>query len=279
VLYQLSYTHRDPISGAPGESSRVLSLPRCRSPWPGREQRPRFAGVSTFVLVPGAFHGGWAWAPVAEELQRRGHIAIPVTLTGLGERKHLLSPSVNVETHIDDIVNTLVYRDLTDVTLVLHSYSGVLAGPVAEQAEGRVTRIVLAGGFLTHPGESNFSVEPPESVAAFRRLADEGGDGWRIPVQRSFLERWGVTDPALAALVWPRLTDFPLRCSTEAVAYDPRVLASLPRSYIEHTAPPLQALDVSVARARDEGWIMRDIAAGHDFMLEKPMETADLLEG
>ncbi|MEX1209724.1 MAG: alpha/beta hydrolase family protein [Candidatus Nanopelagicales bacterium] len=233
--------------------------------------------MSTFVLVPGAFHGGWVWAPVAEELQRRGHSALPVTLTGLGERRHLASPEVGVDTHIADVVNTLVYRDLSDVTLVLHSYSGVLAGPVAEQAQGRVTGVVLAAGFLAHPGESNFTVEPADSRAAFQQWADEGGDGWRIPVQRSFLERWGITDPALAARVWPRLTDFPLRCSTEPVAYDPRVLAGLPRTYIEHTAPPLPALDLSIARARDEGWSMRAISAGHDFMLEKPMETADLL--
>ena len=239
---------------------------------------PTLGIVTTFVLVPGAFHGGWVWEPVAEELRHRGHQAIPLTLTGLGDLEGLLSPDIGVNTHIDDVVRTLVSLDLNDVTLVLHSYSGVLAGPVVEQAEGRVTRVVLAAGFLAHPGESNFSVEPPESVAAFTRLADEGGDGWRIPVQRAFLERWGITDPDLAAYVWARLTEFPLRCSTEAVHFDARALAALPRTYIEHTAPPLPALEVSIARARDEGWSLRSIPAGHDFMLEKPIETADLLE-
>lgn len=234
--------------------------------------------MSTFVLVPGAFHGGWAWEPVARLLCKRGHTAVPVTLTGLGERKHLLSPAVGVDTHVDDVVNALVYRDLSDVTLVLHSYSGVLAGPVVEKAEGRVTRVVLAGGFLAHPGESNFSVEPPASREAFQRLADEGGDGWRIPVQDAFLERWGITDPALAAYVRPRLTDFPLRCSSDPVDFDPAALAALPRSYIEHSNPPLPALDVSSERARHEGWQMHTIAACHDFMLERPEETADILE-
>ena len=239
---------------------------------------PTLDTVTTFVLVPGAFHGGWVWAPVAEELQRRGHQAIALTLTGLGDLKGLLSPDVGVDTHVDDVVRSLVSRDLTDVTLVLHSYSGVLAGPVVEQAQGRIARVVLAAGFLAHPGESNFSVEPPESVEAFTRLADEQGDGWRIPVQRTFLERWGITDPELAAYVWSKLTDFPLRCSTEAVSYDASALAALPRTYIEHTAPPLPALEVSIARARDEGWGFRSITAGHDFMLERPNETADLLE-
>lgn len=234
--------------------------------------------MATHVLVPGAFHGAWVWQPVARLLRQRGHIAVPVTLTGLGERKHLLSPSVGVETHIDDVVNTLIYRDLTDVTLVLHSYSGVLAGPVAERAQGRVTRVVLAGGFLAHPGESNFSVEPPASQEAFQRLADEGGDGWRIPVQDSLLERWGVTDPILAAYVRPLLTDFPLRCSCDPVDFDPDVLSALPRTYIEHTMPPLPALDVSISRAKAEGWQMLQIAGCHDFMLEKPEETAQILE-
>lgn len=234
--------------------------------------------MTTFILVPGAFHGGWVWAPVADELQRRGHRAVPITLTGLGERKDLLSPDVGVDTHVADVVDALVSGDLTDVTLVLHSYSGVLAGPVVDQARGRIAHVVLAAGFLAHPGESNFSVEPPESVAAFTRLADEQGEGWRIPVQRAFLERWGVTDPALVDYVWSRLTDFPLRCSTDPVSYDAGALAGLPRTYIAHTAPPLPALAESIARATDEGWQFRSIEAGHDFMLEKPQETADLLE-
>jgi hypothetical protein len=215
--------------------------------------------MSTYVLVPGAFHGGWAWESVARVLEVRGHRAIPLTLTGLGERKHLLTPAVGVDTHIEDVVNSLVYRDLSDVALVLHSYSGVLAGPVVDKAEGRVTRVVLAGGFLAHPGESNFSVEPLAS-------------------QEAFLERWGITDPALVAYVRPRLTDFPLRCSSDPVDFDPAVLAALPRSYIEHTDPPLPALGESIERARQEGWQMRTIAACHDFMLEKPEETADILE-
>ena len=259
----LGLAHRDARGQAPG-------------PWScdGR----RFGDVTTYVLVPGAFHGGWVWSPVADVLRRRGHCAVAVTLTGLGERRHLLSPDLGVDTHITDLVNTIAYRDLSDVTLVLHSYAGVLAGPVVERAEGRIAQVILAGGFLAHPGESNFTVEPPASVAAFTRLADEKGQGWRIPVQRAFLERWGIVDPELVDYVWPRLTDFPLRCSTDIVSYDAGVLSGLPRTYIEHTSPDLPALDVSIERARAEGWRMLSIAAGHDFMLERPEETADLLE-
>jgi hypothetical protein len=98
-------------------------------------------------------------------------------------------------------------------------------------------------------------------------------------VQDSLLKRWGIADPRLAAYVRPLLTDFPLRCSSDPVEFDPAVLASLPRSYIEHTAPPLPALEVSIARARAEGWQMHEIAACHDFMLEKPEETAAILAG
>ena len=234
--------------------------------------------MTTFVLVPGAFHGGWAWEPVAALLAARGHRALPLTLTGLGERKHLLTPHIGVDTHVDDVVNTLVYRDLTEVTLVFHSYSGVLAGPVADRAEGRVGGVILAGAFIAEPGESNFSGEPTASIEVFTRLADEGGDGWRIPVQDAFLARWGITDPELAAFVRPRLTDFPLRCSTDPVSYRREALDALPRAYIEHTDPPLPALVRSIDRARSGGWRMHSIAAGHDFMLERPSETADLLE-
>ena len=232
----------------------------------------------SFVLVHGAMHGAWCWAAVAGALRSRGHVVATPTLTGQGDRIHLLTPQVSVETHIDDVVNVIDYEDLEDVCLVLHSYAGGLAGPLAQRLTGRLSSVVLAGGFLQHPGESNFDVQPESSRELFSRLAADGGDEWRIPVHDDLIDRWGVTDPVLVGLLRRKLTDFSPVLSRGTVDFDPAALERLPRTYIEHTAPPLSALDLSVARAVDEGWTMRRIATGHDMMLTEPQLMADLLE-
>ncbi len=233
--------------------------------------------MSTFVLVHGAMHGGWCWRDVAPLLRSAGHQAVTPTLTGQGERVHLLTAQTSVGTHIEDIVNVVEFNDLDDLVLVFHSYSGGLAGPVVERLQGRVRSVVLAAGFLQYPGECNFDVEPPASRDFFEKLAAESGDGWRIPVVDGLLDRWGIADPDLAAELHRKLTPFSLTFSRGVVDYDPAPLAALPRTYIEHTDPPLPPLAQSIDRARADGWVMREIATGHDMMLTDPEGTTRLL--
>ena len=96
-------------------------------------------------------HGGWCWRPVEALLREAGHVAHAPTLTGMGDRAHLLSPQVGLDTHVRDVVATLRMEDVRDGVLVLHSYAGVLAGPVVEQAQERVGRVVAMGAFLVDP--------------------------------------------------------------------------------------------------------------------------------
>jgi pimeloyl-ACP methyl ester carboxylesterase len=232
--------------------------------------------VATFVLVHGAMHGGWCWRDVGPLLARRGHRVSTPTLTGQGERARALSPTTGVADHVDDLVEHLWYEDLDDVHLVLHSYSGVLAGPVVERAEGRVGAVVFLGAFLAEPGESLLDVEPPEVAERYRRLVGEAG-GWRLPASGDFVAQWGITDGAVAAWVRPRLTDFGFRCLTDPVDYDPAPLGGLRKVYVEHTAPPMASLDRFAATARRDGWETHQLACGHDMMLVAPAATADLL--
>jgi len=232
--------------------------------------------MATFVLVHGAMHGGWAWTPVARRLRAAGHDAFAPTLSGQGERRGALTPEVGVETHVLDVLELLRFEGLRDVVLVLHSYAGVLAGPIAERAEGALGAVVLAGAFVAAPGESLADVEPPELAARYAELAARG-DGWRVPASDAFLDQWGVTDPGLRAFVGPRLTDFPYRAVVEPVAFDPSALRALPRFVIEHTAPPLASLRRSTDRAVADGATRLEIAAGHDFMLAAPEATAELV--
>ena len=233
--------------------------------------------MATIVAVHGAMHGGWAWSPVRRLLAARGHEMYAPTLTGQGDRAHLLTREVGVQTHLTDLTALLDFEDLRDVMLVLHSYAGVLAGPLVERRPDRIGSVVLAGGFHVQPGQSLLDVEPPETAARYRALAADEGDGWRVPATDAFLARWAITDPALVAFVGPRLVDFPLRAMTDPVDYDPGPLGALPRTYIEHTAPPLASLAGSLETALADGFAHRTIDTGHDMMLADPEGTAALL--
>jgi len=234
--------------------------------------------MATFVLVHGAMHGGWCWRDVRRGLERAGHVVHTPTLTGQGDRRHLLSRDVGIDTHVADLVELIAFEDLTAVTLVLHSYAGVLAGPVVEQAAGRIDQLVHLGAFVVEPGECLLDVEPAETADRYRALVAARGDGWRVPATDAFLEQWGLTDPDAKAWVGPRLTDFPYRCQTDPVRYDPGPLGAVRQVYVRHTAPPLASLDASYGRALALGWPTRDIATGHDAMVAAPELVVAVLD-
>lgn len=171
--------------------------------------------MANFVLVHGAMHGGWCWKNVRSILAKAGHLVLTPTLTGQGERRRELSRRVGVETHVEDVLETLWFEDIDQVHLVLHSYAGILAGPIAERTVGLLSSITFLGAFLVQPGECLLDVEPPAAMARYRRLAMEKGDGWRLPATTEFLEQWGISDPDLREAVGKRLTDFPLACQTQ----------------------------------------------------------------
>lgn len=233
--------------------------------------------MTTTVLVHGAMHGGWAWGPVARLLRAEGHEVHTPTLTGQGDRRAALTPEVGVATHVADITELLWFEDLRDVVLVLHSYAGVLAGPVVEACADRIRSVVFAGAFYVRPGQRLLDVEPAAVAERYTAEVHEHGDGWRLPATTAFLAQWAITDPALQSFVGQRLTDFPYRAQTDAVHYDPDVLRSRPRTYIEHTAPRLPSLATSMAAAREDGASHVTIDTGHDMMLADPEATAALL--
>jgi pimeloyl-ACP methyl ester carboxylesterase len=233
--------------------------------------------VATFVLVHGAMHGGWCWRQVARLLTSQGHEVYSPTLSAQGDRRQALGPDIGVATHVTDLADLLWFEDLRDVHLVLHSYAGILAGPVADRAAGRLAAITFIGAFLAAPGESLLDVEPAEVARKYRELAASSGSKLLVPASAQFLDQWGISDQALRERVGPRLTDFPLRCLTDAVDFDPAALDRLPKTYIHHTNPPLASLRASFQRAVAGGWPRHELAYGHDMMLAAPVPTAELL--
>ncbi|MCA9880453.1 MAG: alpha/beta fold hydrolase, partial [Thermomicrobiales bacterium] len=137
--------------------------------------------MATYVLVPGAWLGGWAWRDVAETLRDEGHEVYSVTLTGLGERVHLARPEVDLETHITDVVNTILANDLDDVILAGHSYAGIVVTGVADRVPERVQRVVFVDSAPLPDGVAMSDLFPPEALAGLQEVVDRYGEGWRLP--------------------------------------------------------------------------------------------------
>ena len=127
------------------------------------EEEPRPSGQRTYVLVHGAWGGGWAWRDVADRLRARGHEAYRPTLTGLGERRHLATEDVGLDTHIEDVVNLLVFEQLHDVVLVGHSYGGMVISGVADRVPERIAYRIYIDAFVPEDGESLVGEDGPTS--------------------------------------------------------------------------------------------------------------------
>jgi len=229
--------------------------------------------MSVFLLVPGAWLGGWCWRDVAAQLHSAGHTAISATLTGLGERAHLITPQVGLDTHVTDIVGLMHYRDLTAVTLVGHSYGGMVITAVAEQVPDRIRRLVYLDASVPQDGESNDDVIGPEMAAQLRSDAQASGEGWRVPPAAYVLR--GLED-ATRAGVEQRLTPHPLRSFSQPVRLRSRAAAALPRAFIR-TSMQSELYGRLIGRARDAGWYCRELTGGHYTMLSEPQALAAAL--
>lgn len=131
--------------------------------------------MTTFVLVHGAWHGGWSWQLVSQQLEAAGHRAITPTLTGLGDRAHLISPRVNLATHVEDVVAVLRYEDLRDVVLVGHSYAGLVITGAGAREFDRVAQLIYYDAFLPDDGQSALDLLPPHIARHFTERPSRTG--------------------------------------------------------------------------------------------------------
>ncbi len=231
--------------------------------------------MTTFVLVHGAWHGGWCWRDVADRLRADGHAVYAPTLTGLADRSHLLTRETGLETHILDIVNLLDWEELDDIVLCGHSYGGAVVTGVADRAAGRLGALVYLDAFVPADGQCLHDMAPPERVAAFERSAAERGDGWKVPPLPA--SAW-LDDPAQQARVEPKVTPHPLRCLTDRIELSGAWEAVGRRMHILAAAndpSPFHAIHERVAA--EGGWLCRRIGGPHDLMISHPAETAALL--
>jgi pimeloyl-ACP methyl ester carboxylesterase len=231
----------------------------------------------TFVLVHGAWHGGWCWERVAGPLRARGHRVTTPTQTGLGERFHLMSPDIDLEIFTADIVNHILFEDLSGIVLVGHSFAGNSISGAAEQVPERIKRLVYLDALVPESGRSPFDDLPPEMVAHRIRLAEESSAGLSVPPPPA--AAFGVTDPWDAAWLERRLTPHPLRCFASTQEFRAAPGNGLPAEYILCNDPVYGPLEGARQRARDLGWPVREIATGHDAMVTAPGALTDMLDG
>jgi pimeloyl-ACP methyl ester carboxylesterase len=232
--------------------------------------------AKTFVLVHGAWHGGWCWNKVATNLRGRGHTVFTPTQTGLGERSHLMSASINLDVFVTDIANVLTWEDLHDVVLVGHSFGGAAVSGVADRMPARIRRLVYLDAGMLENGQSVFDLLPPDVVAARTQAAQESSGGLSLPSPPA--SAFGISDPAQAAWVEARMTPHPLNTYTSPLRLAHPVGNGLPAIYVVCTDPLYGPAEASRAWVRAAGWKMVEIATGHDAMVSAPDRLADLLD-
>lgn len=234
---------------------------------------PRFR---TFVLVHGMWHGGWCWSRVAESLRARGHKVTTPTQTGLGERKHLMSASITLDTFVADIVNHLEWDDLNEVVLVGHSFGGAPISGAADQAPSRIAKLIYLDAAIMEDGESWFGLLPPEIVAERTQSAQDFSGGLSLPPPAP--ANFGVTDPSDLAWLARYLTPHPFATLITPLRLKHRCGNGLPAHYIACTSPAYRLSTLCCERAQDRGWSVSLLATGHDAMVSDAQATAALLE-
>lgn len=227
--------------------------------------------MSTFVLISGAWHGGWCWQRVTPHLTAGGHSVHTPTLTGVSDSAHLINPSVGIDTHIQDVVAYLEAYDLQDVILVGHSYAGQVITGVADRVPQRLRRRVHLDGFI---GDGRPAIELlPESVAHhYRESVAESGFGWLIPPRP--LAKLGITEPADAAWLKPRLTPHPWKTYTDPLPLT-GAFEQVQGTYVE-CVDWMRVFQSFHEQARAAGWDTYEVPTGHEAMVTKPQALASV---
>lgn len=215
--------------------------------------------MSNYVIIPGGYHGGWWFQPVVEALRARGHGAVAVTLTGVGERRHLVS-STNLETHIEDVLNVLHYEDLDDVVLCAHSYGGMVAAGVADRAPSRIAGLVFLDAQIPRDGESLWELTTESEQ---QRFVASTRDGVRTEPPRG---------------LDPRATAHPLACFLQPLHLIHGLEPIRRKVFVYMSGWPDSPLARMYDRVRDDpGWHVEVWPNGHDIIGEACQATIELL--
>lgn len=228
----------------------------------------------TYVLVHGAWHGGWVWKFVASSLRARGHTVYAPTLTGLGDRSHLYNADIDVSVHVQDVVSLIEMEDLSEVVLVGWSYGGMVATGTLARVQERIASMVYLDAFWPENGQSVLDMQPPNRRAFYEKHSAE-----KKPIPPIPLKAFGVTDPKMVAFAQPRLRPQPPLTLTRSVVALPMRPKNIPHTYIRAIGfdpSPFKAIAVKKVKP-DPSITYAEINTGHDAMLIAPETLARML--
>jgi pimeloyl-ACP methyl ester carboxylesterase len=244
-----------PLDGAPATGSRRRLLQACALALPAgvlaagstaAATKEKTVAPRTFVLVHGAWHGGWCWQRVSAALEAQGHKVYTPTLTGLADRSHLIGMPINLDTHIADIANLFKWEDIQSAVLVGHSYGGWPVSGALEQIADRVSTVVFLDAFLPKDGQSGFKFRRPED------------------------EEW----------VRKRMTAQPIGVSTQPIKLTGARDRMVDKFYLRALHYPNPIFDRHLADCKAEpSWKTGTFESGHDVMIDAPDALISMLSG
>jgi len=228
----------------------------------------------TFVLVHGAWHGGWCWRRVSDLLEKQGHKVFTPTLTGVGERSHLLSKDINLDTHITDIVNVFKWEDLKDACLVAHSYGGWPCSGALEQIGDRVSSIIWLDAFKPASGETVMDYASDFNRKAFQEAIARGEPGRAPPKAAVF--RVNEND---RAWVDSKTTPQPNGVAVQPIKLTGAREKIAKKAYIRAPKFPQSGFDKALAECKaDKTWKTYETTeAGHDVMIDTPQWLTEVI--
>jgi pimeloyl-ACP methyl ester carboxylesterase len=233
---------------------------------------PAKPGGTTILVAHGAWSAGWTWKKMHPLMTAAGHRLLTPTQTGLGEREHLASPAVDLNTHIEDLLGVIKHEELKDFVLVGHSYGGMVATGVADRVPELITKLIYLDAFVPKDGQALVDLLSPEAARGMRASA-KAGDGWRVPASAP------PPDTSAEDLKWIQAhrLPHPLKCFETAVKLR-NGDTKIPRAYIyAKRATPADTFRVFAERAKKENWDYREIDASHSAHVTSPDALASLL--
>lgn len=232
---------------------------------------------TTFVLVHGAWHGGWVWQTLAQHLRQQGHNVYTPTLTGLGEKSHLLNNSINLDTFITDIINLFKWENLNNVVLLGHSFGGLVVSGVADRIPEKIRQLIFLDGFLIENGQSAFDTLPAKAVDKLYNIAASQCNGLALPAPRPVLLGY-PDDENTTETIAGLLTPHPIGTYASKLELHHPLGNYLPVTYYKCTNPVYDPVAQSHALAKkQQGWSIVKLPTSHAAPFTHPHLLADLL--
>ena len=243
--------------------------------------------MANFVLVPGFWLGGWAWHAITRTLRAAGHEVFAITLTGLGEKRHLNSPQINLDTHVHDVSNLIEYEGVSEVILVGHSYAGLVITAVADRIAPRLAKLIYVDTAPLPSGVALIDFYPPDLRKSYKQRVAMDGAGWRLPFPPwEELDKSGTArdlDPEMRAMIQARATDMPFGAARQPALLTNAARTKLPKTAVWCTLPSQQVRQLiqggnpMFRELSGPEWTFIDLPTGHWPMFSKPRELAELL--